>query len=225
MAVVSESTRQELLEKGFEMERISIVPNAVDGQRYRRSAEEPSPALIGHLGRLKKYKSVDHLLEAFKIVHLELREARLMIVGDGDVRPALERKARELGISDATTFAGQVSHEEKVRLLNAMTLAVNCSAKEGWGLTVIEANACGVPVVASDVPGLRDAVLDEKTGLLYEYGNVEQLAQKILLLLRDQQLRRRLSEEAIRWAQSFRWEGSATKMLQVLERAVAERGG
>ena len=60
-------------------------------------------------------------------------------------------------------------------------------------MTVTEANACGAPAVASDVPGLRDAVIDGETGLLYEYGNIEQLAEKILLLLRDEHLRMRLS--------------------------------
>ncbi|MGH2566796.1 MAG: glycosyltransferase family 4 protein [Bacteroidota bacterium] len=222
MAVVSESTRSELLQKGFEEQRIAIVPNAVDTSLYRplEKAEQREP-VVGHLGRLKKYKSVDHLLEAFKIVRMELPETRLLIVGDGDVEPALRRRADELGIADFTVFAGRVSGEEKVRLLNRMTVAVNCSAKEGWGLTVIEANACGVPAVASDVPGLRDAVLDEKTGLLYEYGNIEQLAQKILLMLRDGQLRARLADEALRWARSFQWEESAEKMTAVLEQAVA----
>lgn len=223
MAVVSESTRQELVQKGFNVSKITIVPNAVDTTLYRPvEMQKHAGPLIGYLGRLKKYKSVDHLLEAFKIVRLEVPAVRLVIVGDGDARPALERKARALGIADATTFTGQVSDAEKVKLLNQMTLAVNCSVKEGWGLTVIEANACAVPVVASDVPGLRDAVLDEKTGLLYEYGNIEQLAQKMLLLLRDAQLCRRLAGEALQWAESFRWEDSAEKMLEVLERAVAE---
>ena len=220
MAVVSESTRQELVQKGFNERNISIVPNAVDTTLYRVLEPEPRELIVGHLGRLKRYKSVEHLLEAFKIVRIEMPEAILSIVGDGDHRAALEQKTRELQIDSAVRFMGQVSEEEKVRLLNRMTVAVNCSAKEGWGLTVIEANACGVPVVASDVPGLRDAVLDERTGLLYDYGNIEQLAEKILLVLRDQQLRKRLSGEAVRWASSFTWEDSAGKMLAVLQRAI-----
>ena len=202
---------------------ISIVPNAVDAELYRplEVVQQDGP-VVGHLGRLKQYKGVDHLLKAFTIVRREVSDARLLIVGEGEFRLALEQQANELRLTDAVTFAGQVSAEEKVRLLNQMTLAVNCSAKEGWGLTVIEANACGVPVVASDVPGLRDAVLDEKTGLLYEYGNIEQLAQKILLMLRDAKLRTRLSGEALTWARSFRWEDSAEKMLNLLERAAQE---
>lgn len=221
MVVVSESTRQELIGHGFQDELISIVHNCVDHSVYRLATDIPGdPPVVGHFGRLKKYKSVDHLLRAFQIVRMEMPEARLKIVGEGDYRPSLEKLAVDLGLKDVVEFTGFRGKGDAVTLLQSMHLAVNCSAKEGWGLTVIEANACGVPVIASDVPGLRDSVLDEKTGLLYEFGNIEQLAQKILLVLRDQHLRERLRGEAITWARSFDWEESANKMMAVLEQAV-----
>ncbi|OGU18568.1 MAG: hypothetical protein A2059_00410 [Ignavibacteria bacterium GWA2_55_25] len=224
MAVVSESTQRELIGLGFREDAISIVHNCVDHSVYRPSMEIPTgPPVIGHLGRLKKYKGVDHLIRAFQIVRMEIPEARLRIVGEGDFRPALEKLADELALKDAVEFTGYVGTAETVRIMQRMHVAVNCSAKEGWGLTVLEANACGVPVIASDVPGLRDSVLDEKTGLLYEYGNIEQLAQKILLVLRDQHLRTRLRGEALGWARSFDWEDSAEKMIAVLERAIATK--
>jgi glycosyltransferase involved in cell wall biosynthesis len=221
MAVVSESTRQELIGLGFPAANIVIVPNAVNTTIYAPSADVPQGrALIGHVGRLKKYKSVDHLIRAFEIVLKDIPDARLMIVGDGDFRPALEKLAHELAIVDRVVFTGYVSQAQKVRHLNQMSVAVNCSAKEGWGLTVIEANACGVPVVASDVPGLRDSVVDEKTGLLYEFGNIEQLAQKITLVLRDENLRKRMRMDALEWGRSFNWEESAKKMIGFLERVI-----
>jgi glycosyltransferase involved in cell wall biosynthesis len=209
---------------GFQASNIAIVPNAVNSAVYA-PADQPAPPgpLIGHLGRLKKYKSTDHLLQAFQIVRQEVPEARLKIIGDGDYRPELEKLSRELGVGEQVEFTGYLSQSEKVRQLHQMRVAVNCSAKEGWGLTVIEANACGVPVIASDVPGLKDSVVDEKTGLLFEYGNVEQLAQKILLMLRDDNLHARLRSEAITWGQGFNWDESARKMLEVLERAVARK--
>ena len=125
-------------------------------------------------------------------------------------------------------FVDRMRHElnladDQVRQLNQMSVAVNCSAKEGWGLTVIEANACGVPVVASDVPGLRDSVVDEKTGLLYEYGNIEQLAQKIALILRDENLRNRMRMDALEWGRSFNWEESAKKMIGFLETVIERK--
>ncbi len=222
MAVVSESTRQELIGLGFSPASMVIVPNAVNDKIYTPADDIPrGTPLIGHLGRLKKYKSVDHLLRAFDIVLKEIPEARLKIIGDGDFRPELERLAGEINIADRVEFTGYLSQAEKVRQLHQLSVAVNCSAKEGWGLTVIEANACGVPVVASDVPGLRDSVVDEKTGLLYEFGNIEQLAQKILLMLRDENLRSRMRVDAIEWGRNFNWEESAKKMIEFLERVIA----
>jgi glycosyltransferase involved in cell wall biosynthesis len=224
MAVVSESTRQELIGLGFPAENIVIVHGAVNTTLYAPSPDGTKGRyLIGHVGRLKKYKSVDHLLRAFQIVLKEIPDARLTIVGDGDFRSDLERHARQLSVADRVEFTGYLSQTEKVRHLNRMTIAVDCSAKEGWGLTVVEVNACGVPVVASDVPGLRDSVLDGKTGLLYEYGNIEQMAQKILLLLRDENLRNRMSADALAWGRSFNWDESAKKMVDFLEKVTARK--
>ncbi len=225
MAVVSESTRQELLANGFGDAQLSLVPNCVDHAVYVPAAQLPQTHIIGYLGRLKKYKSVEDLLSAFAIVVKQVQDARLVIMGDWAARPSLERVASDLMITSRVDFLGFVSPAEKIRRLHSMNLVVNTSAKEGWGLTVIEANACGVPVIASDVPGLRDSVLDEKTGLLYEYGNIEQLAEKILLVMRDGNLRSRLSREAVTWAQQFDWEHSADAMLGFLESVVSRRVG
>lgn len=218
LVAISESTRTELLSRGYQQENIFLVPCAVNHTAYRQlpgvTRLEP---IIGYVGRIKKYKSVDHLLRAFAIVLKVLPEAKLIIIGDGDGKPAFERLAHELQINHATTFTGFLPLEEKIQLLNQMQVVVNTSAKEGWGLTVTEANACGVPAVASDVPGLRDAVIDGETGLLYEYGNIEQLAEKILLLLRDEHLRTRLTNGALEYAQSLTWDKSAEIMLDVIE--------
>jgi glycosyltransferase involved in cell wall biosynthesis len=224
MAVVSESTRQELIGYGFPAENIFIVPNAVNHSDYSAlEYAKPARPIIGHLGRLKKYKSADHLLRAFQIVRLEIPDVQLHIIGDGTHRAELEKLSQELGIADSVQFLGYLSQQETVRRLHQMSVLANCSAKEGWGLTVIEANSCGVPVVASDVPGLRDSVVDEKTGLLFEYGNIEQISQKLLLMLRDEHLRSRLRSEAIFWAHSFNWDDSAGKMIDLMERVVARK--
>jgi len=140
-----------------------------------------------------------------------------VILGEGDARPSLEQLAEQLGVHSAVRFAGFVDEEEKVRQLQRMHVVANPSAKEGWGLTVLEANACGVPVVASDVPGLRDSVRDGETGLMYDDGDVEELAEKLLLVLRDDHLRTRLSRGAVAFASEFRWERSAEVMGQLLE--------
>ena len=172
---------------------------------------------------IKKYKSVDHLLHAFAIVLKEIPQAKLVIIGEGDGKIAFQQLASKLRIDHATTFTGFLPLEQKVILLNQMQVVVNTSAKEGWGLTVTEANACGAPAIASDVPGLRDAVKDGESGILYEYGNIEQLAEKILLLLRDERLRFRLSTGALEYAQSLTWDKSAQIMIEVIEKVTSKK--
>ena len=222
--VVSESTRQEFLELGFPDENLFIVPNCIDPSVYRTTGVKKSAVpLIGYFGRLKKYKSIDHLLLAYQIVKEDFPETRLRVIGDGDDRKRLERLAEELRLGGSVEFTGYAGGEKKVEFLQAMHFLVNTSSKEGWGLTVLEANACGTCVIASDVPGLRDSVTDGETGLLYEYGNIEQLAEKISVLLRDEKLRERLSKNALEWSKKFRWDDSAKKTLEVLEKVIASR--
>ncbi|MCX6136369.1 MAG: glycosyltransferase family 4 protein [Ignavibacteriales bacterium] len=221
--VGSPSTYKEMLQQGFAEERTHLIPYGVAHESFRQTGIlKSSTPLVGMVGRLKRYKSVDHLLEAFAIVLLHLPEANLLIVGDGDDKPRLTAMAHSLGIDAHVTFAGFVSEAVKVAHLNRMHIAVNTSAKEGWGLTVIEANACGIPTVSSNVQGLRDAVVDGETGLLYEYGNREQLAEKILLLLRDDHLREQLSQKALEWSARFDWNSAADCTLDVMERVIAE---
>lgn len=220
----SPSTQKEVTENGFSPERIHYVPYGMNHRLFRQTGiPKSAEPLIGALGRLKKYKSFDHLIEAFAIVKKIVPNAKLVIVGDGDDKPRLMELTNTLGLNDSVTFTGFVSEEEKVQWLNKMHVAVNTSAKEGWGLTAIEANACGTTTVSSNVQGLRDAVLDEWTGLLYEYGNREKLAEKIILLLRDSNLRDRLAAKALERSKEFDWQTGAEKTMEVIEQVVREK--
>ena len=235
---VSESTRDELVRMGVAADRISVVHNGLDPRFMeagnigapadpdRKGAPAASgrkePGLVIYLGRLKKYKNVDHLIQAMAIVREEVPEARLMIVGTGDRRPALEALTRSMGLDDAVRFTGFVSEEEKLRLLTRAEVAAYPSSKEGWGITVIEANACGVPVVAARVPGLRDAVVDGETGVLVPLGDREAMARALIDLLRDREKRDRLAGNAVARSRLYTWENTARQTLQVIRRAMGE---
>jgi len=215
--VGSPSTERELLEESFDRSYVALINYGVDHTVHRSNAAQKSATpLIGYFGRLKKYKSVDHLLHAIPTVLSQVPETKLLIVGEGDDRPRLEALTRQLGLGRAVEFTGFVSEEKKVQLLQQMWFKVTTSSKEGWGLTVIEANACGTPVIASNVQGLRDAVQDNETGLLYEYGNVQELAKNVVLLIEDKELRRRLTKNAIKWSKKFDWDKAAQETLTML---------
>ena len=100
---------------------------------------------------------------------------------------------------------------------------VNPSVREGWGLNVVEANAFGVPCVAYDVAGLRDSVRDGVTGLLVESGDVEALAEALVRVLRDDSLRRMLSENALKYAKGFSWDKTAEEFMKILKDSLDER--
>ncbi len=220
-AVVSQSTFDEFINRGFNPELFEIIPNAIEHENFPMKVCEKNPFhTITYFGRLKKYKSVDHLLKAFRIVLNDLPEARLYIIGTGDFREKLEKLARELGIYNQTKFFGYVSDEEKVKLMSLSHLVVNTSMKEGWGITNIEANACGTPVLSANVAGLKDSVRVGYSGDLYEYGNIHQLASKIVHLLTNSEYLYKLSETSINWARNFSWDESARKMLQLCERVI-----
>ncbi len=222
-AVVSESTRQELVEFGVRGP-VTLLPNAVDAERYEYRPElRSTEPLIGYLGRLKKYKRIDHLLVAFSRVLSEMPSARLLIVGGGDDLSRLESLAIELNVADKVTFTGHVSHKAQVHHINRMWLVANPSSKEGWGLTVIEANACGVPVVAADSPGLRDSVVDQKTGVLYPYGDITELSKHLLLLLKHSELRKKLGKQSRQWADSFTWDRSAQIAMDLIDKSCKRR--
>jgi glycosyltransferase involved in cell wall biosynthesis len=219
--VGSPSTFAELEREHFPPGGVALVQYGVDHTVHTTIGATKSPTpLIGYFGRLKKYKSVDQLLLALTIVVKQAPGLKAIIVGEGDDRSRLETMTKDLGLSAIVEFAGFVPEHKKVRLLQQMWFKVTTSSKEGWGLTVLEANACGTPVIASNVQGLRDAVKDNETGLLYTYGDVDDLASKILTLLADHQLRSRLAGNAIEWAKLFDWEIAAKLTVELLVKRV-----
>jgi glycosyltransferase involved in cell wall biosynthesis len=142
--------------------------------------------------------------------------ARLVVVGDGPYLPELTRTARRMGIEHAVEFAGFLPLAEKVRRLREAWVLVQPSPKEGWGLTVVEAGACGTAVVAADSPGLRDSVRDGETGLLVPWGDDARLADALARVLEDRALRQRLGAAGIAWAGRFQWPECGRRSLDAL---------
>lgn len=221
LCVVSESTRQECEEMGFKSDAVTIIHNAIDHRQFPMTITKKADApTVVFVGRLKKYKSVDHLLRAAARVRTVLPTLRIEILGTGDQLEPLRSLANELGLSSNVTFHGFVTEIEKTAWLSVAHVVVNSSVKEGWGISNIEANACGTPVISANVPGLRDSVRDGLSGLLYEYGDVDTLARLMQRMLVDEHERERLSEGAIRWASTFTWERSAREMLDLCRRVI-----
>jgi glycosyltransferase involved in cell wall biosynthesis len=221
--VISESTADDIAARGVPRKDISVIHCGIDRKLYSYDGsvtKYPEPTIL-YLGRIKKYKSIQHLILAFHRVKQTLPNARLMVVGSGDYLPDLKKLADSLGLKDSVEFPGFVTPESKVERMRRSHVSVLPSLKEGWGLTNIESNSVGTAVVAANSPGLRDSVKEGVSGFLYEHGNIDDLTAKLLMLLQDEALRKRIEQGALEWAERFNWDRAA-KEFDIVARDVAE---
>jgi glycosyltransferase involved in cell wall biosynthesis len=216
--VISESTQADLVARGIARERVAVVHCGVDHERYRVDpavVRAPRPTLA-FVGRLRRYKGLDWVMRSLPAVLARVPDARLEVIGDGPWAGALRAEAGRRGVAHAVDFLGFLPGAQKVRHLQSAWALVQPSPKEGWGLTVVEAAACGTPVVASDAPGLRDSVRRDETGLLVRFGDTAGLSQALVRVLTDATLRARLGRAGAEWAARFRWDDCGRRSMAAL---------
>jgi glycosyltransferase involved in cell wall biosynthesis len=222
--VISESTAEDLMARGIPEENITVVHCGIDDSMYFNdpTVEKYETPTIIYLGRLKNYKCVQHLISALRQLRETVSDARLMIVGAGDYQDELKSHTNNLGLADFVEFTGFVSADEKVERLRRAHVCVCPSTKEGWGLTNIEANACGTVVVAANVAGLRDSVRDNESGLLYPHGDIGALTEKIQGIISNREERERLESGALGWAKNFNWDTAAAAFMDNINMTLDE---
>jgi glycosyltransferase involved in cell wall biosynthesis len=225
VVAISESTAGDLVSRGLRSSRTDIVSPGLDLQRYRVEPSVPKSdvPLALYVGMLKRYKGIDTVIRAFAAARATIPKAQLVFAGRGNDRPRLEALVRDLHLEDCVKFTGWVSEDAKIDWLRRAHVLVYPSLKEGWGIPTMEAAACGTPTLASDSAGLRDAVRDRETGFLIPHNNVDAWTTRMVQILTDGNLCRRMGAAAVGWAQQFSWDEQAHKMQQIVE-AVAASG-
>jgi glycosyltransferase involved in cell wall biosynthesis len=219
---ISESTRDDLVRRGISPARVRVIHPGVDSRRFtpgppgRRST---APNFL-YVGRLKRYKGISLAIEALGLARRQRPDLRLEIAGTGDYRGELERLVHRLDLDKAVTFHGFVSEERKIDLMRRAWANVFPSPKEGWGITVVEAAACGTPSLASDSPGLRDSVRHGETGFLVPHGDVAGLSARMIELSDTPSLVARLGERARRFAEGLTWERTAEQTEEHLRHII-----
>jgi glycosyltransferase involved in cell wall biosynthesis len=206
---VSESTKQDLQQLGFK--QIHLLPEGLNFEPLTIIPKKNTVPTIVFSGRLKHAKQPDHLIKAFVGIKKKCPRAELWIVGDGALRKILERKA-----VDGVTFFGVLDNGQRRELIANAWVLVNPSVREGFGLNIIEANALGTPCVAYDVPGLRDSVKNLQTGLLAKAGSIDDLSEKILAVLGNEELRFDLGKRALDYSGIFNWKNCSERFLSII---------
>jgi glycosyltransferase involved in cell wall biosynthesis len=218
---ISESTGADMVHRGVPAGRIRVIHPGVDSVRHSPGGEgrTPTPSFL-YLGRLRRYKGVETAIRAFGVARRARSDLILDIAGTGDDGPRLEGLTRQLGLQDAVRFHGFVTESEKLRLLRSTWANLFPSPKEGWGITIVEAAACGTPSLASDSPGLRDSVRHGETGYLVPHGDVDALAARMLELADDPTLVARLGGRGRAFAETLTWDRAARETEQHLEATI-----
>ncbi len=207
---ISQSTADDLVERGLPRPAIRVIRPGLDRSHFAPDPGRPrfdEPTFV-YVGRLKRYKGLETVVEALGRLAASGLAARLRVAGKGDHEAALRRFAAERA-PGRVDFLGYISEAEKLDLLRRAWATVYPSPKEGWGLTNVEAAACGTPALASDSPGLRESVADERSGLLVKHGDVEAWVRAMGRIVRDAGLRARLESGALDFAGGFGWDRTA----------------
>jgi glycosyltransferase involved in cell wall biosynthesis len=211
---------------GFKPENVFVVPVSIREEWLAGSTGHVTlESKVLWIGKLRRYKCADHPIRAMAEVVKQIPDARLTLAirhDDLKYERELISLVEELHLTASVEFRFNVSEGEKRELLRSARVLVVPSVVEGFGIVVLEANACGVPVIASSgVP--EGAVRDEINGLRYPFGDIAALASAMCRVLQDDQLHARLSQSGLEFARGFAWSRVGARFADVVEKAVARR--
>jgi glycosyltransferase involved in cell wall biosynthesis len=212
---ISRSTEQDLRRLGFvgNITQVPIGINTVESVRYPKA---DSPTFL-FVGRMSPSKRIEHIIQALAQFRRVTGNGTLWLAGSGPAsyQSSLLRLASRLAVEENVVFWGHVTEIDKQRLLTMAHALVMASVREGWGLVVTEANACGTPAIVYDVPGLRDSVHHESNGLVV-HTQPSCLSDAMVRLTTDPALYTRLQEEGRRWSRTFSLDDAAEVVRQAL---------
>ena len=193
------------------------IPFGVDTDKFfpaiKKESEIKKILFVGGLDKAHYFKGVDILLKAAS--KFQLPASSFQIIGDGDLKPQYMKQAKELGIADKVNFLGKVSDEKLPEIYRQADLLIlpSINKNEAFGLVLLEAMACGVPVIASDLPGVRTVFENGRQGLLCNPGDISDLKNKIEEILSDENKRKQMSQEARKLAkEKYNWKKIGKKL-------------
>jgi len=217
---VSKATAEDI-RKCFKVNRIAVTGNGVNLKLFEKAEPQTKVYDAVYFGRMSEEKGVHTLLKAWRIVADKMPSAKLLLMGGflGSSEKVWWNLRSDLGLNESATFSGYVSDEDAARMLDMSRIFVLPSEEEGFGLTVVEAMALGLPCILSDLPALKENF--HSTAIFVKPRDVDGFAQAIMTLLNDEEKRKRLGEKGKNLARQFSWENVAKKELKVLQSVLA----
>lgn len=203
--------------------KIEAFAQATNDPLLRDRLRIPREAfVIGKIARLFPLKGHEDLLNVLVKVLPQCPQAHLLLVGDGSLRPHLEQRVRELGLTEKVTFTGLVSPDEVPRYLGLMDCLAHLSSREALARALPQALAAGKPVIAYDYDGANEVCFDNQTGFLVRLGHINAAAERILLLARDPKLRAEFGQRGQKLVrENFAVEAMVSQLFQLYKRLLS----
>jgi len=218
IVTVSDSSKKDIVNLGWaRKESVEVVNPGVNNPTFKEIKKTKYPSFV-YLGRLKHYKNVDCAIGAFANIVKKYETAQFIIAGKGEEEEYLRVLVKKQGLETSVKLLGFVDERQKYKLLASSWASIQPSSFEGWGITVIEANIVGTPVIASKINGLIDSVVDGKTGLLVPIRDEKVLSKAMEGIITDRKFRKDLSKKAYEWAKLFSWDKTAREFMRVILR-------
>jgi len=214
----SKSAKDDLISYGVPDKNISVIPHGVKIIGSSKVYKKSKPYILSFLGAVTKDKGVEDAIRCFSLLK-EKEDFVFWIVGkySKNYKEDLDKMITKFGIIDKVKFWGYVSEKKKFNLLKKTYILINPSVREGWGLVNIEANSFGAPVVAYNSSGLRDSVVDGRSGLLVKENTPQALSQAVLELIQDKMKYLGMQKTSVLWSKKFTWKFSANLSLSLIE--------
>src|SRR6266699_685030 len=218
----SPSTKDDLVSLGIRAERITVIRPGIDDsfRGFEPNGPKFDNPTIMCISRFRRYKGLSYAVRTMKFVLEKVPSAKLVIVGNGDPKELKEEISRT-NYSESIQLEQRLPNtwdDEKRALLSRSHLLLIPSVREGYGIVVIEANACGTPAIGWAVPGVQDAIVNGKTGLLVPLGDIRGLGETIAKVLGKESTQLNdLSQPAIGWARPHSWDTAAEVFAQTID--------
>lgn len=228
-AVIAQTNHMKSAIQEFYHKDIFVIPNGVDIDRFSRLSRgkarielniKGDEKILLFVGGLRPVKGVRYLIESMSIIKQEYENIRLLIVGEGEERQTLEGLAARLDLTECISFLGQITNDAIPGYMIASDILILPSLSEGFPVTILEAMAAGLPIVTTRVKGMPEIVRDGENGFLVEPKNPGQIGEKVLLLLENDDLRRRISGNNREKAKRYSWESVARSLEEVYTKVV-----
>lgn len=215
----AESTIKDLIKLGIKRENCTAIYCPAQNKTIKSLPKKEKVATFIFVSRVVRMKGIEDVIKSFFYILKELKEGNLWIIGSGDEKyfNYLKKIISNYSIESKVKFFGKISERRKLTLMKKAHLLLHASIREGWGLVVIEAASQGTPSIVYGASGLKDSVLDKKTGIVLKRNTPIDMAKYGLKVFKNKKEYLKLQKNGIQWAKSLTWKDASKKSLELIE--------